>query len=306
MRKLKKKKLENISGQKGRRKRSFIRGVMSSELSKLFKPKNHHEFLAIESAAQRISNKLSSYEDLTEKRLKNSSYSDFFGPSLKDATYLAGLSSLWEFELRMLAKKLGVNVFKTYEETSSKGKKAKFVEFNDLEDVIDDLNKKTKNNLKLDLDTIRQVRNGLVHFNFNHTRKVFNIKRRDVPEKHKSSLVQVDIATGEAERISDIEDLGRMLEKDAYAWFIDVWQSGLPEDVKELILSSLEKIHFLINFHAQSFDERKGVMEKVFFDGIKPSSGEIDLYMNYFESVRVKTSVKEYSKTLLSCFIKMS
>lgn len=84
-------------------------------------------------------------------------------------TYLAGLSSLWEFELRILANKLGVYIYKTYEETSVKGRKAKFVEFNDHEDVIRDLNRKTNNILNLDLDTIRQVRNGLVSFNFNHT-----------------------------------------------------------------------------------------------------------------------------------------
>lgn len=189
MKRIKRKKIDQLSGKRGKRKRAYIRGVMSAELSNLFKPQNHQDFLAIENAALRISNKISSFEDLTEERLKEASYSDFFGPSLRDATYLAGLSSLWEFELRILAKKLGVDVLKSYEETSTKGKKARFVEFNDLEDVINGLNSKTKNNLKLDLDTIRKVRNGLVHFNFNHTRKVFNIKRRDVPEKHKSTLI---------------------------------------------------------------------------------------------------------------------
>lgn len=96
-----------------------------------------------------------------------------------------------------------------------------------------------------------------------------------------------------------------MLEKDIYAWFIDVWGTSLPEDVKELLLSSLEKIHFLINFHAYSFDDRKQVMEKVFFEGVKPSAAEIHLYIKHFETVKRKVTAKEYSKMLMSCFLKL-
>jgi hypothetical protein len=306
MKKNKKRVLEELSGTKKDRRRKHLRSILSAELIKLFRPKNAHEFLSVSKSAVNLGNKVLALNDTSDKKLQELTNKDFFGPALYDATFLAGLSSLWEFELRILANKLGVNIYKTYEETSSKGRKAKFVEFNDLEDVIRELNRKTNNNLNLDLDTIRQIRNGLVHFNFNHTRKIFNIKRRTLPGKHKSSLVQIDLGTGDLERVSDIEELGKMLEKDIFAWFIDVWGTALPYDTQNLLLKSLEKIHFLTSFHAYSFDERKVIIEKIFIKGEKPSVEEVHLYVNYFEKMKLKVAPKEYMKMITDCFIKLA
>lgn len=216
---------------------------------------------------------------------------------------LAALTTIWEFRIRLLGVKLGISPYQSSERKSKKNRANNSIEHIKLSDTIREIEKKTGSRLTLRLMDLNNLRDVIIHCNSHGIRKYSEAlfgknKLADV----RGNVLVVHLNTNTHTNLSSVESEPE--KHDVFSWFLEMFNSKLPELIFNRFEESVKSLDTLIDFSAASFENRKQIWERLFFEGKCLSSADISAYQKYFESSAnsMKRNTDEYFKVVLNSF----
>lgn len=258
-------------------------------------PENAHHVRQLHSIADEISKVLEqSHEDIVKKGIR-----DLTDGYLKNQIWffitIAGVATFWEFQLRLFAARMGIKLNREPSKKSKKNKNIKAVEYRDLTDIIDDLSEKISPEVgsSLELKRIMEIRNTIVHCNFQQLRTYLNLPQsHKVKESLRGNLVVAELATGGILNLSDSLSEDQIESQDIYGWFLEAASSTTLSEALYQLEYSIKKINTLVDFKAMSFEKREYIWRNFINNGKKPTSSDIDLFQVYFDEMPSKQEMK--------------
>lgn len=120
---------------------------------------------------------------------------------------LAGLTTTWEFKIRILGNKLGIRPNVPIEAKSKKNRANRSVEHRTLKDTIKEINKVCGNRLNLKLLELCDLRDSIVHCNPQGIRAyATQLFGKDVLKPLRGNVVVFSLSGGGLKNLSDVHD----------------------------------------------------------------------------------------------------
>lgn len=281
-----------------------LKGIIIKELMSSFDTSEIQREQYLHQITDRIADKI--FGDETKNNNIQEVEQDMFAQQRWTFTVVAGFASLWEFQIKILAARYGVEVKKPVEDRSKKQRNTKVMVYKDLGVIIDELSKRTNKCLSLKLNEISLLRSALVHANLDQLRVYANNCNHKYKDHHKGNVFVFGFNDPE-KKIRNLSDNLTREEKeseDIYSWFMEGMNSRLLEDIWNIFNDNIKQISILTSFKAHSFDGREKIFEKIAFGDNKLSVDDIDEYGQYFEATlsMKKIQASNYFKDLNSCF----
>lgn len=261
--------------------------------------------LDLNSVAEEILCVLKNPQERSTEALIDELLDGAFRQTHRNLVHLAGLTTAWEFRVRILANKIGISSNVPIELKSRKNKATKSVEHKSLSTVIKEFNVKTGQRSKLKLLELSELRNSIVHCN-PHGIKTYAIPMfgKGVLKPIRGNVVVISTSDGSVKNIGDLSTEDEIENLDVFGWFLEIFNSKLPRLAFAEFEQSMRVLDTLIEFAAISFGARKAVFDKIIFQGYFPSQEDINLYREYFDSRhgRAKPDVTKYFAVMTSAF----
>lgn len=196
---------------------------------------------------------------------------------------LAGLTTTWEFKVRIFANKLGIRPNVPVEEKSKRNRANASVEHRSLKDTIKELNKSCGNHLALKLLELCDLRDSIVHCNPNAIRAyATQLFGKNILKPLRGNVVVFSLSASDMKNLSDVKDEVETENQDIVGWFLEVFNSGLPKKAFAAFGESINALELLISFHASCFDDRSDIFRKVVIEGVRPTEEDIAKFRAYF------------------------
>lgn len=232
-----------------------------------------------------IYNKVKQPSDLSTSEKVGELASGIFQNQLWYFCILSGLASLWEFRVKLLAARLGVQTKKERWEKNKKQINTKVIVYKDLSEIASEIKKKTNGHLDLGLTHDMKLRNAISHGNFQQLRVIFNLPSKKIKDAHKGNVFVLNLTSQNPKKkilnLSDSLSEADREEQDILGWLLEGTNSILLKEVFNHFELKIQLINKLIEFNAISFDGREVLFKKVIENGEKLSSNEIKIYHDW-------------------------
>lgn len=276
-----------------------------SVLKSRMRVENEEQNLAMFTMADEILSKIKKVEE----KSTNQKIEDLLDGLLNQAFWyhgqLAGLSTIWEFRVRIFGNKLGVRPNVPLEQKSSKNRANKSIQHRTLKDTIKEINKRCGQRLSLRLLELCDLRDSIVHCNPQGIRSyATQIFGKESLKPVRGNVVVLHIPNNGIKNLSDVNDEKEAEDQDIIGWFLEVFNSGLPKKAFAEFERSIRALDLLIAFHAYSFEDRSLIFNKVVIDGHRPTTEDIAKFDAYFSSPYSpgKQDVNIFFENIVDCF----
>jgi hypothetical protein len=198
--------------------------------------------------------------------------------------HLCGFMCIWELQFRLLVRRMDGETRVPKDDRSKKKRQMKTIEFLDLHLIIDNF-KAAAPMLELNLRNIQDVRNPLLHGNFQAARNVVNNqiskKRRS---RHEGGLLVFSMYSGEVTRPSDADTEDEIEAHDDFAWVMDVGMTELFETVTEMFERAIVEVGMVLTLKSMSFGDAEDMFEIIASRHEPMSDAERERFQKHLDS----------------------
>lgn len=145
---------------------------------------------------------------------------------------LSGLTTRWEFLLRKVAERVGIETRIKGDEKTKKRKNLSAPSFRKIEHIIPEI-RKTIPSLQVNIEQQLKMRGSAVHANYRELRQIYNsqLAKNLKPNNISSTAYMGKFSNTEIVNIGEIDTNEHVDQTDDYAFFIEILNSKLIENV---------------------------------------------------------------------------
>ena len=194
---------------------------------------------------------------------------------------LSGLTTIWEFNVRTFAARIGIKNNTPIEKKSRKSRSLKTIHWLPLTKIIEQLSKKISSKLDLQLKELSELRNSIVHSNFQELRIKFNLPNKKIKDSHKSNVRTLNLSTNEVKNLSEDLSENQIESEDIVIWLLEAANFQLLSELYATFHEKTALITTLITLQSYSFGEVDRFFEKIVISGEKLSHEEEEKFIKH-------------------------
>ena len=265
--------------------REQLQALIGSELRDKMKPRNAHDDLFVSNLTNSVFTRITLPPRKTFEEKFFQTVDGIASIGLWNFYNVCGIASVWEYEIRLLANRYGVEIKVPLDKKPKKARRKATIVLRYLEDIIKDFNQITSKRLNIGQDRLLEIRNSLVHGNFQELRVKATGGKHRFPDEYRGNVFVggFEANTNTPRNLSEVTDEHSVEQEDLFGWFLEGTNSKMLHDLHEEFMESVESIRTLMAFKSMSFDDRLPLFNKLVYEGKTFTENDIAVYRAYME-----------------------